>query len=147
MWVYTQLCVCVYASEQGEWGDEVWVFKQNGVVASHPEPWNTKPSQMSLWRSSWINQCLFTFFSFFSVFSFNALLIQEMGRKVSLDVFTFSETLQFSLTVSAWEIQGFLFPFHPLCDGTFFYPTGIWAAPSFDDPFLRLCCFTCYMLC
>lgn len=60
------LCVCVYVChrERKTWEDKVCLFKQNSVVASHLWPLNTKPFQMSLWRSSWMNQCLFTLLFF-----------------------------------------------------------------------------------
>lgn len=50
---------------------------------------------MSLWRSLWTNQCLFTLvLPFLSLlFCFNAPLIQEIRQKVSLLVLTFSSTL------------------------------------------------------
>lgn len=88
--------VCVYAGDGGDWGDEVWVFKQNSVAASHPCPLNTKPFQMSLWRSSWMNQCLFTLIlSLVFFFSSMLPLIQEIGQKVSLEAFAFSTNPQF----------------------------------------------------
>lgn len=64
---------------------------------------------MSLWRSSWMNQYVFfcsVFHFFFLLFLVNASFIQEIGRKVSLEVFTLTLKWHFSLT---WSCEEFLF--------------------------------------